>query len=217
MASDESAKAGPFIMQNVLLLSATPFLAATVYMSLGRIITALDAQRDSVISIRWMTKLYVLVDIGCIASQFAGSILPASGDPQAIKNARIILLAGLITQFVALALFMFTCWHAFRRIQRNSPWPLVADPIVKWQRYFFVIEFVTVLMIVRSVVRSIEYLQGEGGFIISHEAFVYVFDALLMFIVMAMLGIVHPGRLVRLMRRQKGLPAGHVSLDRTRM
>lgn len=182
-------------------------------MSLGRIITALNAQRYSVISIRWMTKLFVLVDIGCIASQFAGSILPASGDPQAIKNARIILIAGLITQLVALALFIFTCWHAFRRIRRNSPRPLVADPFIKWQWHFFAIEFVTVLMIVRSVVRSIEYLQGDGGFIISHEAFIYVFDALPMFVVMVIFGVIHPGRLVRVMRRQKGYGEGHISLD----
>lgn len=131
MASDEPAKAGPFIMQNVLILSATPFLAATVYMSLGRVIAALNAERYSVISIRWMTKLYVLIDIGCIASQFAGSILPASGDPKAIKNARIILLAGLITQLVALALFMFTCWHAYRHIRRDPPAVLVADPFIQ--------------------------------------------------------------------------------------
>ncbi|KAH6699858.1 RTA1 like protein-domain-containing protein [Leptodontidium sp. MPI-SDFR-AT-0119] len=97
MASDNPEKVGPFIIQNLLILVATPFLAASVYMSLGRIIIALDAQCHSIIDIRWMTKTYVLIDFGCIVSQFIGASLPASGDPASIKNDRIILLSGLIT------------------------------------------------------------------------------------------------------------------------
>ena len=68
MASDNPEKVGPFIIQNLLILVATPFLAASVYMSLRGIIIALDAQRHSIINIRWMTKIYVLIDFGCIVS-----------------------------------------------------------------------------------------------------------------------------------------------------
>ncbi|KAG4434442.1 hypothetical protein IFR05_010082 [Cadophora sp. M221] len=163
LASDQPDKVGPFILQNLLILVATPFLAASVYMSLGRVITALDAQRHSVINIRWMTKIYVLVDFGCIVSQFIGATIPASGDPDAIKKARIILLGGLITQLVALSLFIFTSWHSHVRIRRDPPEVLLKDSRLRWQNYFRAIECVTVLMIVRSLVRTIEYLQGEGG------------------------------------------------------
>ncbi|PVH75888.1 RTA1-domain-containing protein [Cadophora sp. DSE1049] len=203
MASETPSKVGPFILQNVLILVATPFLAASVYMSLGRVITALDAQRYSIINIRWMTKIYVLVDFGCIVSQFIGATLPASGDAEAIKKSRIILLAGLITQLVALSLFIFTSWHAHVRIRRNPPEVLLKETRLRWQNHFRVIEFVTVLMVVRSLIRAIEYLQGEGGYIIGHEVFIYAFDAALMAIAMGFFLIVYPGQLVRDMRRLK--------------
>ncbi|KIW99503.1 uncharacterized protein Z518_11242 [Rhinocladiella mackenziei CBS 650.93] len=67
-ASDNPDSASPFIMQNLLILSSPPFLAATIYMTLGRIITALEAQRHALISTRWLTKIYVLIDIGCIVT-----------------------------------------------------------------------------------------------------------------------------------------------------
>lgn len=42
---------------------------------------------------------------------------------------------------------------------------------------------VSLLIMIRSVVRIIEFREGFYGFIISHEYFVYVFDALLMLLV----------------------------------
>ncbi|KAI1453541.1 RTA1-domain-containing protein [Annulohypoxylon moriforme] len=203
LASDKPSEVGPFILQNLLLLSATPFLAATVYMALGRIIAALEAQRYSFISIRWMTKIYVLIDIGCIASQLIGSVLPASGDADAIKKSRIILIAGLVTQLTALSLFLLTSWHVYRRVKQDIPGALIKDPSINWQNHFRAIILVTILMIVRSTVRSVEFLQGSKGFVISHEVFIYVFDASPMFIVMLTFLLVHPARLVRDTRRSE--------------
>ncbi|KUJ13208.1 RTA1 like protein, partial [Mollisia scopiformis] len=197
LASSNPTKVGPFIQQNLLILVATPFLAASVYMSLGRIITALQAQQHSLISIRWMTKIYVLIDVGCIISQFIGATLPASGDPALIERARIILLGGLVTQIVALSLFILTCWHVHRRVKKDPPSILVKNPEVRWERHLRAIEVITLLMIVRGVVRTVEYLQGAGGYVVSHEAFLYACDAGPMFVVMIIFLLVYPGRLVR--------------------
>ena len=212
IASDDPTSVGPFILQNLLILVATPFLAASVYMSLGRIITSLNAQRYSVINLRWVTKIYVLIDIACIFSQFIGAALPASGDPSSITKARVILLAGLITQLVALSLFIFTSWHVHHSIKKNPPELLLKDTSLRWQNYFRAIEVVTVLMIVRSLVRTIEYLQGGGGYVISHEWFIYVFDAALMALVMVIFLVIYPGRLVRDVRLMKDNHEGHVLL-----
>ncbi|KAL2072024.1 hypothetical protein VTL71DRAFT_11367 [Oculimacula yallundae] len=200
LASDNPTKAGPFIQQNLLILVATPFLAASVYMSLGRMVGCLNAQRYSIINMRWLTPIYVLIDIACIVSQFVGAILPASGDPSSITKARMILLAGLITQLVALSLFLCTSWHVHRRLNRDPPELLLRDRSLRWQKYLWGIEVVTVLMIIRSLVRTIEYAQGTGGFVITHEEFIYVFDAAIMVAVMAVLLVVYPGRFVRSVR-----------------
>jgi hypothetical protein len=209
MASDNPEKVGPFIIQNLLILVATPLLAASVYMGLGRIIIALDAQRHSIINIRWMTKIYVLIDFGCIVSQFIGASLPASGDPASIKNARIILLSGLITQVIALSLFIFTCWHVHTRIKKDPPEVILKASSVRWQNQFRAIEVVTLLLIFRGAVRTVEYLQGSEGYVISHEAFIYACDAAPMFVVMVIFLLIYPGQLVRDTHRLKSNREGN--------
>ncbi|KAI1071649.1 hypothetical protein LB507_005309 [Fusarium sp. FIESC RH6] len=202
-ASDRPDEAGPFILQNVLLLAGTPFLAATIYMSLRRVAAALESEHLSFLSLRWLTKLYVLIDIGCIASQFIGAIIPASGDADAIAKGRTILIAGLVVQLVALTIFILTSVYLYIRITQETG-PFLDGSFVRWRRYFRTIEAVTGIMIVRSIVRAVEYLQGQGGFVISHEVFIYLFDALPMFLVMLLFAVIHPGRLVRNRRSGKG-------------
>ncbi|ETS80445.1 hypothetical protein PFICI_07974 [Pestalotiopsis fici W106-1] len=216
MASDEPTKVGPFIMQNLLILAAAPMLAATIYMSTGRIILALDAREFTLISPRWLTKLYVLIDIGAVVTQLIGSILPASGSESAIALSRKIILAGLITQFSALAFFIVQCLIVHRGIKKNPTSVVLAITSVNWEIHFWMAELVIVLTIVRSVVRAIEYLQGDGGFVISHEIFIYVFDAAIMWSVMMIYLIIHPGRLIRDARRLKNhecTSGEHVPLD----
>ncbi|KAL4731977.1 hypothetical protein ACLX1H_000978 [Fusarium chlamydosporum] len=162
-AHDNPDEAGPFILQNVLLLAGTPFLAATIYMSLRRIAAALESEHLSFLSLRWVTKFYVLIDIGCIASQFIGAIIPASGDADAVVKGRIILIAGLIVQLCALSFFIITSVYLYIRILQETG-PFLDSSFVRWRRYFRAIETVTALMIVRSIVRAVEYLQGQDGF-----------------------------------------------------
>ena len=56
---------------------------------------------------------------------------------------------------------------------------------------------------VRSVVRVIEYIQGTNGYILSHEVFLYVFDATLMFIAIAIFVLWHPSPMLGLDKRER--------------
>ncbi|CAK7221779.1 hypothetical protein SBRCBS47491_004644 [Sporothrix bragantina] len=155
-----------------------------MYMTYGRITIALGAAKDAFISPRWLTKIYVLIDIGCIVTQIMGSVLPASGNPSSIELSKKVLIGGLITQLVALSIFILNCWQTHHRIKRRPHYELPIDPSISWQNHFRVLELTTLLLIVRSIVRAIEFLQGTDGFVASHEAFIYVFDALPMFFIM---------------------------------
>ena len=201
LSSSDPVVAGPWIQQNLLILAAPPLMAATVYMTLGRIATAIGARRNLVVSPRLLTPVYVLIDLGCVATQLIGSVLPASGDESAIEMSKQIILGGLIAQVVALALFLLIAWHAQRRTTRDLPRILRSSPTVNWENHFRAIYLIVVLVIVRSVVRTVEYLQGEGGYIISHEAFIYALDAAPMLMVMMVYAVLHPGRLIRHGRR----------------
>lgn len=190
-------------MQNLLILAAAPMLAATLYMSCGRTIMALDARRYTLISPRWLTKIYVLIDIGAVATQLVGSVLPASGTESAIELSKKVILGGLITQLVALAAFILQLAVVYVRTKRDPPPVVFMMASVRWENHFRAAEVVIVLLIVRSIVRAVEYLQGDGGFVISHEFFIYFFDAALMWIVMMMYLVIHPARLIRDARVKK--------------
>ncbi|KAF2259746.1 RTA1-domain-containing protein [Lojkania enalia] len=67
-----------------------------------------------------------------------------------------------------------------------------------WRRHIYVLYFSSVLVFVRSVFRVIEYIQGEDGYLLSNEMYLYVFDAVLMFVVMVMFNLIHPSQLTDL-------------------
>jgi hypothetical protein len=65
----------------------------------------------------------------------------------------------------------------------------------------------SILVLIRSIVRVVEYAQGESGFIMQHEAFIYVFDGLLMFAVMTIFLMIHPSEVNYLLGRGRVVTA----------
>jgi len=59
-------------MQSALILIAPAFLAASIYMTLGRIIQMLDAEQSSVIKLRLLTKIFVAGDVLSFLMQASG-------------------------------------------------------------------------------------------------------------------------------------------------
>ena len=66
-----------------------------------------------------------------------------------------------------------------------------------YTKYFISVEAAGICLLVRNLVRAFEYLQGSNGFVITHEAFIYLFDALPMFLMMSILAFLNPARLIR--------------------
>jgi hypothetical protein len=60
---------------------------------------------------------------------------------------------------------------------------------VAWKRHLYVLYVTSALILIRSIFRVVEYLQGNNGYLISHEVFIYVMDALLMAIVMVIFAV----------------------------
>lgn len=66
----------PYIIQNMLILLGPAFYAASIYMTLGRLICFLGAENYSLIRVNWLTKLFLLGDILSIFGQGGGSFSP---------------------------------------------------------------------------------------------------------------------------------------------
>lgn len=60
----------------------------------------------------------------------------------------------------------------------------------------------SVLIMIRSVFRAVEYLQGFDGYLLSHEAYLYIFDAALMLIVMLIFNYIPPSEVTALLKEK---------------
>jgi hypothetical protein len=61
-------------VQSILLLVAPALFAASIYMTLGRIIMLVDGEAHSIIAKRWLTKLFVAGDVLSFLMQSSGML-----------------------------------------------------------------------------------------------------------------------------------------------
>lgn len=182
----------------MLLLCAPPLLAGSIYMSLGRLITALDASRFSLIRPRVLTKIYVLIDTLAFCSQLAGVGVQVTGDAHIMDIGKKCILGGLIFQEVALAFFTYVAARVHMRLTREpTDVALGIGHVLRWRRYFWVMYIATASLMVRNMVRLIEWAQGPLGTISSSETYIYVFDAVPMVLVMVAPLVFYHARLTR--------------------
>ncbi|KAJ4155165.1 hypothetical protein LMH87_000422 [Akanthomyces muscarius] len=182
-----------FIIQSVFILVAPALFAASIYMVLSRVARSVHGERHLVIPPRWLTRVFVLGDVFSFLVQSSGGGLMASSSFSR-TTAQNIILAGLIIQIVLFGLFAVTTVLFHVRMRR---WPSAASAAgsVPWQRILFMLYAASVLIMVRSVFRVVEYVMGKDGYLLTHEWTLYVFDALLMVLTMGVFVWWYPGRL----------------------
>ncbi|KAI0385979.1 RTA1 like protein-domain-containing protein [Hypomontagnella monticulosa] len=198
---------GGFVIQAILILIAPALYAASIYMILGRLIRALHATFLSVIPIDWLTKIFVAADVVAFSLQAGGGGIQAAGTLKLFEIGEKIIITGLFVQICFFGFFMFTSILFHRRILRH-PTLVSQDGTVQWRRHLFVLYTVSAIILIRSIFRVVEYLQGNHGYLISHEIFLYMFDSLLMAIVMLIFSIFYIGDLNPVDARRKNISSG---------
>ncbi|WVF71661.1 hypothetical protein IAT40_006469 [Kwoniella sp. CBS 6097] len=83
------------------------------------------------------------------------------------------------------------------RNSRNPTPTSGAQWVPKWKYRIYTLYFASGCILLRNFVRVIEYAQGGQGNITTHEVYVYVFDAALMWASMTVFVVVHPGKLLK--------------------
>lgn len=106
-----------------------------------------------------------------------------------------IIIAGLFIQIIGFGVFIFVSLLFHKRMHAN-PTPVSLQPDMPWQKYVYTLYFASFLIMVRSIIRVIEYVQGNAGYILSHEIFLYIFDGTMMFIAVAVFNVFHPSELL---------------------
>ncbi|KAF4950573.1 hypothetical protein FSARC_13141 [Fusarium sarcochroum] len=187
---------GPFIIQSMLLLLGPPFYAASIYMVLGRLIQLLEAGRYSMVRLSWLTKIFLFGDVASIVVQgIGGGILSGAEDAAGRDRGEAIIIAGLWIQLIFFGFFIFVTIMFHRRIHRK-PTPASLKVQTPWKTLLTVLYLSSGLIMGRSIFRVIEYVMGKDGPLMSNEAYLYVFDVLLMLAVTVSFNIVHPSAII---------------------
>ncbi|CAK7221343.1 hypothetical protein SBRCBS47491_004496 [Sporothrix bragantina] len=177
---------GPYILQSLTLLLGPTLLAASIYMTLGRFIRFLQADQYSPIRTTWLTKIFVFGDVFSFLVQSGGGGMLAQAKTESkIKLGENVILGGLFLQIIFFAIFMIATVVVHRRIAgfshaRNN------------LTFFYVLYGASALIMVRSIFRVAEYATGYSGPLQSTEAYIYIFDATLMFAVGVLFVVYHP-------------------------
>ncbi|KAJ5385386.1 hypothetical protein N7517_003297 [Penicillium concentricum] len=183
----------PYIMQSLLLLVAPAFFAASIYMILGRSIVSTGHDSLSVISVKWLTKIFVCGDVVSFFAQCAGGGFLSSAKTQSkITLGQNIIIAGLFIQIAFFGFFVVTAGIFHYRLWKCCGCVSMSSIRVPWQKCFFVLYTASLFIMIRSIFRAIEYITGTDGPLMSTEVYLYIFDAALMFLTMVTFNIFSP-------------------------
>ncbi len=126
----------------------------------------------------------------------------ASGSLDDVERGESLVIGGLFTQLLFFGSFIVVAslFH-YRMFKTPTSRSLSAD--LPWQKHLVVLYIASMLIMVRSIFRVVEYIQGNSGYLLRHEVFLYIFDAVLMLAVMLLFNWVHPSEIQALTRGGK--------------
>lgn len=182
-------------------MCAPPLIAATVYIILGRIIRSFEAEHLFSMRTKWLTFVFVMNDVITFCTQIGGAGVQVTGDAKVMSIGKKVVLAGLIFALVVFAIFILIAATFHRRLARLPTPVLAMNPDLKWRPYMWAIYVACSAMIVRNLVRTIQFGADRTALVNTKEAFIYIFDAFLMFLTLLVLMVYHPGLLIKNVRR----------------
>lgn len=186
----------------MLILCAPPLVSATVYMVLGRIIRSFDAEHLSSIRPKRLTLIFVMNDILCFCTQLGGAGVQVTGDENIMDIGKKVVLAGLIFSLVVFGFFILIAVKFHRRLLNNPPPFLMVNTDLNWARYMWALYVACVAIMIRNLFRTIQFGASSTADVNSKEVYIYVFDAFMMFVSFLVLGVYHPGLLIKKARRR---------------
>ena len=160
----------------------------------SRVVRAVHGEPFSPISMKWCTRFFVFGDVFCLNIQSTGAGL--LGKPKNVKIGNGIISSGIALHCLVFVGFMYCsiCFHRRFRAHlattgdtTNIPW----EPVLK------MLFGTSVIILVRNIFRLAEYVMGKDGYLLANEWPVYVFDGVLMLIVMVVFFIWYPSQLQR--------------------
>ncbi|KAF9157871.1 hypothetical protein DFQ26_008241 [Actinomortierella ambigua] len=191
---------GLFVVQNILIIATPSAFLAFNYMLYGRLITAIDPQfgasgsksrmeksRYSAIPPRIVSRVFIGSDITTFLIQVvAGSIMGSAGDEdESLANiGDKLFLVGVCAQGATYSLFTVLLTVALARLigtRRAARANLAGKGWMGLDQSTATIVsglyFSSLFIMIRSIFRIVELVQGHNGYLMSKEVFLFVLDA----------------------------------------
>jgi hypothetical protein len=111
------------------------------------------------------------------------------------KNGQYAITGGLFIQVLFFGFFIVVSAIFHYRISKRPTHRSITVQ-VPWQRYLLILYVASTFIMIRSIFRIAEYVQGQDGSLLKTETYLYLFDATLMFLTMVLFNVFHPSKII---------------------
>lgn len=217
LAHSDPCQMNDFLVQIIFLTIAPAFFMAGVYILLAKFTVIYGCQTSRLQPLHY-SYIFASCDLLSIVLQGIGGGMAAVAlnDDADTDPGTHVMVAGMAVQVASMSLFFLLCadfmWRIHKREQRARELnptlsgmeidTLLFEP--KYQHIrtanpkYFRLSIVSIgitsgLIYIRCVYRLAELSQGWTGYLISHEAYFLIFEALIVFLGTFTLTVFHPG------------------------
>ncbi|KAJ8110332.1 hypothetical protein OPT61_g6800 [Boeremia exigua] len=193
ISAKDPAELKPYIAQSLFIILPPSLYAATIYMIYGRLVVFVNATEASIIRPTLVTKVFVCGDVLAFLMQASGGGMMAQ--VSMADMGQKIMLFGLFVQLLFLGFFLFIALIFWKRMSKSSKQYAVPQyGKHSWDQLLKLVLGAAVIVILRCVFRVIEFAQGHSGYLVSHEIYMYIFDAAPMLCVQVMMHFVYAAK-----------------------
>lgn len=196
-----------FLVQIICLTLAPAFFMGGVYFLLAKF-AMVYGNNISRLKPMWYSYIFVSCDLCSIILQAIGGGMAATAvqDNESTTSGTHVMVAGLAVQVASMSLFIVLCVDFFWRVRQalKQADPSNPDGIFEekyahlranrlFKPFLWAIAICTILIYVRCIYRLIELAEGWDGYLILHEPYFLVLEALMVFLAAFVMTVVHPG------------------------
>ncbi|KAJ7505671.1 RTA1 like protein-domain-containing protein [Mycena galericulata] len=197
----------------LILLSPCLFLALD-YVVLGRLAGLFGpevSKGSMLIAPTRVAIIFVSSDVCTFLVQAIGGSMTTSNKISTINLGNTIVIVGLGIQLASFGLFTILMIVFGLRVRTRFPhvWRATGNkdfalfgkgPSADWHILYYTLCLSCISILIRSIFRMAEFIQGHKGYISTHEVFFYCFDALPLWIAMTLYCSVWPPRFLNTTR-----------------
>ncbi|KIY03422.1 uncharacterized protein Z520_00113 [Fonsecaea multimorphosa CBS 102226] len=186
-----------FIIYLIGLTIGPAFLTAAIYLCLSRIIT-IHALELSLLKPRTIACIFVACDFVSLLLQATGGAIASTADDNATNQIGIdVMIAGLASQVVSLAIFMALCshfaWKVFKNPDKLNPEHATLRGTLRFKGFLAGIAIAVITITVRSCYRLAELQDGFDGALANNELVFMILEGPMIIAAVTALTVWHPG------------------------